>query len=415
MSSDTPDASDAPDRTVDDHHEEAASESSTTTTNRGGKRNRPAAPAIDDAPAITPKRVVEPAPPSRSIWTRIDRPFVFGFLVTLGGLAALLLGFALRDLSTVLIYIALALFAALGLDPAVRFLERRGLGRAWSVVIVMVGLVIVLALILWAIIPIVVEQIANFVRSVPGMIADFQSSDLYATLDAQFGDRFQDLIADVQKFLTDPGNVLTIGGGALQVGSSIASGISGVVIVLVLTLYFVATLPTIKKSLLRLIASRDRDNADIISTQITDSVGGYVMGMVVLALLNATVVFLLYVILALPFPLLLAVVAFLITLIPLVGSLLFWVIGTGIALFADPILALIFAAIYLVYMQVEAYVLTPRVMNRAISIPGSLVVIGALVGGTLLGLLGALVAVPVTASILIIIKQVWVPRQDART
>jgi predicted PurR-regulated permease PerM len=65
-------------------------------------------------------------------------------------------------------------------------------------------------------------------------------------------------------------------------------------------------------------------------------------------------------------------------------------------------------------MQLESYFLTPRVMNRAISIPGSLVVIGALVGGTLLGLLGALVAVPVTASILIIIKKVWIPRQDSR-
>ena len=87
---------------------------------------------------------------------------------------------------------------------------------------------------------------------------------------------------------------------------------------------------------------------------------------------------------------------------------------TGLALFSDPLAALVFALVYLVYMQIEAYAITPRVMNRAISIPGSLVVIGALAGGTLLGLLGALVAVPVAASILIIIKQVWIPRQDAR-
>ena len=93
---------------------------------------------------------------------------------------------------------------------------------------------------------------------------------------------------------------------------------------------------------------------------------------------------------------------------------MFWIIGTGLALFTDPLGALIFAVIYLVYMQIEAYVITPRVMNKAIAIPGSLVVIDALAGGTLLGLLGALVAVPVAASILIIIKQVWVPRQDAR-
>lgn len=365
-------------------------------------------------PPITPKPVVEPVPSTRSFWTRIDKPFVFGFLVTLGGLAAILLGLALSNLSTVIIYIALALFAALGLDPAVRFLERRGLGRGWSVVVVLVALIAALALILWIIIPVVVEQITLFVKSVPGLIADFTGSDLYATLEAQFGDQFQDLVSDVQGFLTDPNNIAAIGGGALQVGASIANAISGVVIVLVLVIYFVATLPTMKQAMLRLVPARDRENTAIITDQITDSVGGYVMGMVTLAFINAVVVLLLYTVMSLPFPLLLAVVAFLITLIPLVGSLIFWVIGTGIALFADPILALVFAVIYLIYMQLESYFLTPRVMNRAISIPGSLVVIGALVGGTLLGLLGALVAVPVTASILIIIKKVWIPRQDSR-
>lgn len=363
---------------------------------------------------ITPKPVVEPVPSTRSFWTRIDKPFVFGFLVTLGGLAAILLGLALSNLSTVIIYITLALFAALGLDPAVRFLERRGLGRGWSVVVVLVALIAALALILWVIIPVVVEQITLFVKSVPGLIADFTGSDLYATLEAQFGDQFQDLVSDVQGFLTDPNNIAAIGGGALQVGASIANAISGVVIVLVLVIYFVATLPTMKQAMLRLVPARDRENTAIITDQITDSVGGYVMGMVTLAFINAVVVLLLYTVMSLPFPLLLAVVAFLITLIPLVGSLIFWVIGTGIALFADPILALVFAVIYLIYMQLESYFLTPRVMNRAISIPGSLVVIGALVGGTLLGLLGALVAVPVTASILIIIKKVWIPRQDSR-
>ena len=366
------------------------------------------------AATAAPAEVVEPMTPSRSFWTRIDRPFVFGFLVTLGGLAAVLLGLALSNLSTVLIYIALALFAALGLDPSVRFLERRGLSRALSVVAVILALIVVAGLLLWMVVPIVVDQIASFVRSVPGMIAEFTRSDIYATLERQFGDQFEDLVADVQKFLTDPGNIAVIGGGALQVGASIASAISGIIVVLVLTLYFVATLPTIKSGLLRLAPARDRARASDITDQITDSVGGYVMGMVILAFCNAILAFLLYLFLGLPFPPLMATVAFCITLIPLVGSVLFWIIGTSLALFTNPVAALVFAIIYLVYMQIEAYVITPRVMNRAISIPGSLVVIGALAGGTLLGLLGALVAVPVAASILIIIKQVWVPRQDAR-
>lgn len=377
------------------------------------KKTKPAAQHPD--PEITQKPVVEPVPSNRSFWTRIERPFVFGFLVTLGGLAAIVLGLALSNLSTVIIYIALALFAALGLDPAVRFLERRGLTRGAGVLIVLLSLIVALGLIIWAIVPVVVSQITSFVRDVPGMISDFQASDLYATLEDQFGDQFETLIGDVQTFLTDPGNIATIGGGALQVGASIANGISGAVIVLVLIIYFLATLPAIKQAMLRLAPARDRENANIITTQITDSVGGYVMGMVTLAFINAVVVLILYTVLGLPFPLLLAVVAFLITLIPLVGSLLFWVIGTGIALFGDNIVfAIIFAVVYLVYMQVESYVLTPRVMNRAIAIPGSLVVIGALVGGTLLGLLGALVAVPVTASILIIINKIWIPRQDSR-
>ncbi|MFF7290961.1 AI-2E family transporter [Microbacterium sp. NPDC008134] len=375
-------------------------------------------PAAESAaPSATrPQRavVIEPMTPSRSFWTRIDRPFVFGFLLTLGGLAALVLGLAISSLATVLIYIALALFAALGLDPSVRFLERRGLSRVMAVVTVILSLIVVIALILWMVLPIVIEQIASFVRSVPGMIADFQRSDIYATLNDQFGDQFQGLVADLQKFLTDPGNIASIGGGALQVGASIASGISGTIVVLVLTLYFVASLSGMKQSLLRLAPARDRARASDITDQITDSVGGYVMGMVVLAFFNAMLALLLYMFLGLPFPPLMATVAFCITLIPLVGSVLFWIIGTTLALFTNPIAALIFAVIYLVYMQIEAYVITPRVMNKAIAIPGSLVVIGALAGGTLLGLLGALVAVPVAASILIIIKQVWVPRQDAR-
>ncbi|WP_217176943.1 AI-2E family transporter [Streptomyces sp. AC495_CC817] len=370
-----------------------------------------ASPADD--PAV-PRVVVEPMTPSRSFWTRIDRPFVFGFLVTLGGLAAIVLGLAVSSLSTVLIYIALALFAALGLDPAVRFLERRGLSRAIAVVVVILSLIVVVGLILWMVLPIVIEQVASFVRSVPGMIQDFTRSDVYATLEKQFGEQFETLVADIQKFLTNPGNIAAIGGGALKIGADIATGISGAIVVLVLTLYFVATLPGIKTGLLRLAPARDRARASDITEQITDSVGGYVMGMVVLAFFNALLAFLLYLFLGLPFPPLMATVAFCITLIPLVGSVMFWIIGSGLALFTNPVAALVFALVYLVYMQVEAYVITPRVMNRAIAIPGSLVVIGALAGGTLLGLLGALVAVPVAASVLIIINQVWVPRQDAR-
>lgn len=397
-------------------HETAATPAGTgTATAEDGTAT--AAPTAEDG-GITPRRFVEAAPPRASFWTRIDRPFGFGFLVTLGGLGAILLGLALSNLSTVLIYIAFALFAALGLDPAVRWLEKRGLSRAWSVVAVIAALALVLAVIVLAILPTVIDQIATFVTGIPATIRNFTHTEFYGWLENQFGVGLNDLVTEVQKFLSDPTRIAQIGGGALQIGTGIATGIatgiSGGLIVLVLTLYFLATLPSMKSGLLRLAPARDRRSVDRITEQITESVGGYVMGMVGLAFINAVIVFVLYLVLGLPFPPLMATVAFLITLIPLVGSVLFWIIGTGIALFSSPVMALIFAAVYVVYMQVEAYVITPRVMSKAIAIPGSLVVIGALVGGTLLGLLGALIAVPVTASILIIIKQVWIPRQDAR-
>ena len=398
-------------------HDEDAPATAPAAPTPGRRRHSasdPAAAVIASAADSPRPVVIEPTTPSRSFWTRIDRPFVFGFLVTLGGLGAIVIGLALSNLSTVLIYIALALFGALGLDPAVRFLERRGLSRVISVVITILALIVVFALVIWMIVPVVIDQIVSFVQSVPGMIKDFTHSDIYATLEAQFGDQFQDLVAQVQSFLTDFGNLATIGGGALAVGASIATSISGAIVVLVLTLYFLASLPTMKQGMLRLAPARDRARTGDIADQITDSVGGYVMGMVILAFCNATLAFLLYLFLGLPFPPLMAAIAFCITLIPLVGSVLFWILGTCLALFTNPIAALVFAAIYLVYMQIEAYVITPRVMNKAVSVPGSLVVIGALAGGTLLGLLGALVAVPVTASILIIIKQVLVPKQDAR-
>jgi predicted PurR-regulated permease PerM len=366
------------------------------------------------APAGAPANDDSTGPAARPLWAALASPFGAGFFLTLGGLVALVLGVAVSNLSTVIIYIVFALFAALGLDPVVRFLGRRGLSRAWSITLVYIGFAVILVGILWLIIPTVVQQITQFVQDLPGIVGDFMAGDIYKWLESTFGDSVGDLVGDLQTFVTDPANIAAIGGGVLRVGASIATGVSGLLIILVLSLYFLASLPSIKASFVRVVPARNRAGVASMTEQISDSIGGYLAGMVVLALCNSILAFFLYLLLGLPFPALMAVVAFCLTLIPLVGSVLFWVVASVLALFTNPVAALVFAVVYLVYMQVEAYVLTPRVMNRAISVPGSLVVIGALVGGTLLGLPGALVAIPVTASILLIIKQVIVPRQDAK-
>jgi predicted PurR-regulated permease PerM len=373
---------------------------------------------MTDATSIVPAPATPPvpteAPAERTVWAFLNRPFVVGFLFVFGGLVAFALGLAITDLVTIWIYVAFALFAALGLDPVVRRLQRANVPRGWGIVIVYSVFALAMVGVIWLILPTVLSQIAQFFRDIPKMIADFQQTEFYAWAQAQFGGQAQTFLQEIQRFLSDPANIAAIGGGVLQVGATIATSISGLIIVVVLSLYFLGSLDQMKEAFYRLAPARSRAFAAEMTEEITSSMGAYLMGMVTLAFFNSLLTFVLFSLLRLPFPALMAMIALVVTVVPLVGTVAFWIIGSLFALIADPLAALVFASAYLVYMQIEAYVLTPRVMNKAIAVPGALVVIGAMVGGTLMGLLGALVAIPVTASILLIIKKVWIPKQDAK-
>jgi predicted PurR-regulated permease PerM len=150
-----------------------------------------------------------------------------------------------------------------------------------------------------------------------------------------------------------------------------------------------------------------------VSGEITGSVGRYVIGQISLASVNGFLSLIFLTIIGAPAPILLAFVAFLCSLVPLVGTLTGAIIITIVSLTASPETGIAAAIYYLIYMQIEAYVLSPRIMSRAVSVPGALVVIAAVAGGTLGGVLGALVAIPVAASLIIIVEKVVFPRQDA--
>ncbi len=382
----------------------------------------PAEPTVvpADPPASAPVPVVGPVAGQhtrrRRVMIDLGHPFGWGFTATVGALVALSLAGAISSLSTVLVSIGVALFVALALDPLVRWLETHGMGRGLSIGVVFAAFALILAGVLALVVPTAVVQITAFAQAVPGYIANVQNADWFKNLVALSGssDMFANILSQAQAWLSDPANLLAIGGGALAVGTGLVNAISGTLIVLVLTLYFLASLRTMTSALERLAPAHARPQLAEITEQITESVGGYVSGMAILAFCNAVFAFILMVILQVPFAALLAFLALLITMIPMVGPVLFWLLATVVIMFTSPISALIFAAVYFAYMQVEAYVMTPRVMNKAVDIPGSLVLIGAMVGGTLLGLLGALVAVPVTASLLMIVNRVFIPRQDAK-
>ncbi len=339
---------------------------------------------------------------------------MIGFLATIGGLLAILLGIAAQSLSSVLVVVALGLFLALGLDPVVQRLCGLGMRRGWATLITAAAFAGVVAGIVALVVPTVVDQVGRFVRALPAEFEDFRDSAVYDWATETFGTSISDITAQAQDFLGDPQRLAEIGGGILDVGATIVSGVSNTLIAVVLTLYFLATLPTVKRAFVGMMPARDRPRVAELTEDVAGSVGGFLSGMVVLAAANAVASFLLLLALGSPFAALLAALAFFVTLIPLVGTVLFWVVGSLAALTISPFAGIAFAVVYLVYMQVEAYLLTPRVMNKTVAVPGVLVIIGALVGGTLLGLLGALVAVPVTAALLIIYRKVLKPIQDAK-
>ncbi|GAA3748749.1 AI-2E family transporter [Leifsonia bigeumensis] len=344
---------------------------------------------------------------------KIQNAFRLGLFGGLGVLVALAIGAAVGTLATIITYIGAAIFLALGLDPAVSWLERHRFPRWLAILTVLIGVLAVFTGLVFAVIPVIVEQTSNLITGLTPLIASLQDTNWVANLQKNLPDYIdlQALIGGALEFIQN--NLTSIGGGVLQVGLGIASGAFGIVIVLILTLYFVASLSSMKRGLYQLVPATKRARFADIAEQVSDSVGRYVVGQGTLALFNGILSFIYLSIVGAEYPALFAFLAFLFSLVPLVGTLSGSVLITLSCLVFDGVPTAIAAGVYYaIYMQIEAYVLNPNIMKRAVKVPGVIVVIAALAGGTLLGILGALIAIPVAASVLIIIDQVVVPRQN---
>jgi predicted PurR-regulated permease PerM len=359
--------------------------------------------------------VAEPLPnPFTKVLAALDHPLAVGFLATIGVLGALVLGSAIGSISTILVYIVLAMFLALGLDPIVRMLERHRVKRGAGIAIVFCGFALVAVAFFVFVLPPVIAQVVQLVEAIPEGVENIPQSDWFAQLTADGQAAVLAGMGQLADWISAPSTIAMLGGGVLAVGVGFVAAISASFIVIALTLYFLASLSAAKQALYALAPARSRVRLEDLTERITGSVGSALIGSVILSSLNAAAVFILHVVIDLPFPALMAVIAFVITLIPLFGSVIFWIFASIVALFSSPTQALIFFIAYLIYIQLESYVISPRVMNKAIAIPAALVLIGALAGGALAGVVGVLVALPVMASILLIIREVVVPRQNLK-
>ncbi|HEX6956212.1 MAG TPA: AI-2E family transporter [Agromyces sp.] len=376
---------------------------------RGGRSARAVA-RTRTAPRPARRAAADAATADRSGFFA-EHPIRWGFLVALGLLAAALLAVVVVNLSDVLLSVFIAAFVALGLDPLIRWFERRGMSRPSAIVTVLILFIAVVVGIVWILVPPVIDQATSLITNFPGQVRALEDSGWFERVDETTNGLASALATGIGSILSDPNTWATIGGGALAFGASILNAVSTGFFVVVLSIYFIATLDSSKRAIYTLVAASDRPVVVPLAERIMQSVGKYLSGMVVLAFFNAVFSTILLVLTGNPYALILGVIALFVTLIPLIGTVLTTVLMTVVSLFVSPTAALIVFISMLVYMQVEAYVLTPRVMGKAVQVPGTIVLISALAGGTLLGLLGALVAIPISAGILLILREIVVPKQ----
>ena len=358
--------------------------------------------------------VKKPVPNNDGQRFSISNTFEIGFLGGLGVLAAILVGQSLVTLATILTYMAAAIFIALGLDPLVRFLEKRGLNRGYSILTVVLSILAIATAVIVAVIPSILQETSALLSDAPNLITNLNQLPVIQSLDSQFNGAISSAIQNVANYVADSAHWPQMLGGVVQVGISLVNGVVGFVVILTLSLYIMASLGRFKKFVYALVPASKRQVFSELAEEVADSVGRYVGGQATVATINASLGFIAMSLCGVPFSVVLAFITFLLALIPLVGAMSGAALVTLVALTVSPTTALVVAVYYLIYMQIEAYVISPRVMKRAVSVPGGVVVVAALAGGALLGIMGALVAIPVAASVILVIRQVWMPRQNLR-
>ncbi|MBF4161928.1 AI-2E family transporter [Nocardioides acrostichi] len=350
-----------------------------------------------------PAHLGTPGPP-------LDRkaPFYWGFFGGLGLFTAWWLFNAVQAIGATLVLIVVSMFLAAALHPLVLFLERRGLRRSLAVLTVVLMVLGVLALFVVAIGPVIGDQVAAITKQAPDWFAALQRNDRVAELN----DDYQ-VVDKIQAYVTDGDFLGNLFGGVLGFGLALLGAVVNGLIVLVLTLYFLASLESTKAGLYRLAPASRRDRVGRLGDRIILSVGGYVSGALLVALCAglSSLVFLLVVGLG-QYAVALAFVVALLDVIPMIGATIGAVVVSAIGFAEDVHIGIACVIFFLIYQQVENYLVYPRVMARSVELPGAVIVIAALVGTALLGVVGALLAIPTAAAILMLTREVFVRRQD---
>ena len=334
-----------------------------------------------------------------------------GFTVTTGALLALLLGFMLHAVRHELVLLLVAVFVAIGLDPAVRWLVRRGLSRPRAVALIAVVAVLLLGAFLAAALPPLAREATQLVNAAPRYARELQDQhNAFGRLNAKYH-----VARQVEQSL---GKGLTVGaaGGLLSAGTAVLSFTVQLLLTLVLIIYFLADLPRIKDAVYRLVPLHRRPRFGLLADEVTVRVGGYVLGNFATSVVAVITSYVLLLILGVPYALVLSVLTGVLDLIPLVGSSIAGVLVALVALATvSPAAALITVAFHVVYRLFEDYLLNPRVLRKTVDVSPLVTIVAVILGGSLLGIVGALIAVPAAAAVQLMLVEVVYPARDQAT
>ncbi len=366
-------------------------------------------PRIAEAEAAAARMQTEDEPLGR-----LGRPFNkrSPFFIGMAAAAGVAATYAIIQLillaGHVLIVIGLSLFLAIGIEPAVSFLAKRKVPRWLAVVIVLVVIVGAIGGFIAAAIPAVVTQVQQLITNIPGYIQQINDHNSFL---GQLNDRFG-VLQKVQSLLSTDGSALF--SGLLGAGVLVFSTIADALIVAVLTIYLLVDLPRVRAFGYRLVPRDRRPRTILIGDDILAKVGGYVLGNLIISAIAGLLTFGWLLIFGVPYAVLLALLVALLDLVPVVGSTIAGIVVAAVALTVSLPVCLATIGFFVVYRLAEDYFLVPRIIGRAVHVPALLTVVAVLVGAALLGVLGALVAIPVAAALLLVVREVLIPRLDGQ-
>ncbi len=325
---------------------------------------------------------------------------------TVVALAALV--YVLYLVRSVLILIFIAGFLAVALGPAVDFFQRRKVPRSLSILLVYLCILLGIVGVGLLVVPPIVDQVDGLSQDIPGYVDDLRKNDTFRKYDDKY-----DISEKVNEQAAKLPSRLGDAAGALQ---SVTVGIFGALVqlvtVLTMTFFFLQQGKGMVRSVLRLRGAETEERLTPIAEEIYRSTAGYVAGNLIISFIAGLTAYVTMELLGVPFAVPLAVLMAFLDLIPLIGASIGGVaIGMVTAFHDFPTDTIIWAIVFIVYQQLENNVLQPVVYRRTVNVNPLLVIVAILIGSKLLGVLGALVAIPVAASIQIIMRSLWEERQ----